>query len=142
MRRLIVLAAALWLGLVAAAAAQWPRFEDLVEEVRSFSARIEVQPDGSVEVTEEIEVNALGVLIRRGIYRDILLRFRDPPRLFAPEFRLIEATRNGAPEAASVVAGDGSLRVYLARAGECAAGAGPASLPAALSPRRPGGSAR
>jgi hypothetical protein len=115
MRRLAALALALWAALAGAAAAQRPFLQDLVEEVRAFSARIAVQPDGSVEVTEEIEVTARGVQIRRGIYRDILLRFRDRLGLFPPEFRLIEATRDGAPETARVVAGEGSLRVYLGR---------------------------
>ena len=115
MRRLAALALALWAALAGAAAAQRPFLQDLVEEVRAFSARIAVQPDGSVEVTEEFEVTARGVQIRRGIYRDILLRFRDRLGLFPPEFRLIEATRDGAPETARVVAGEGSLRVYLGR---------------------------
>jgi uncharacterized membrane protein YgcG len=115
MRRLAALALALWAALAGAAAAQRPFLQDPVEEVRVFSARIEVQPDGSVEVTEEIEVTARGVQIRRGIYRDILLRFRDRLGLFPPEFRLVEAERGGVPEAARVVAGEGRLRVYLGR---------------------------
>jgi uncharacterized membrane protein YgcG len=115
MRRPAALALALWAALAGAAAAQRPFLQDLVEEVRAFSARIVVQPDGSVEVTEEFEVTARGVQIRRGIYRDILLRFRDRLGLFPPEFRLIEAERDGAPETARVVAGEGSLRVQLGR---------------------------
>jgi hypothetical protein len=115
MRRLFALAAVLWLALAGAAAAQWPVFQDMVEEIREFSARVEVQPDGSVEVTEEILVHSLGIQVRRGIYRDILLRFRDNLGLFPPEFRLIEALRDGAPENARVVREHGSVRVYLGR---------------------------
>jgi hypothetical protein len=114
-RRLAALVAALWLALAGTAVAQWPRLQDLVEEVRAFSARVEVQPDGSVEVTEEIEVFARSVRIRRGIYRDLLLRFGDHLGLFPPEFRLIEALRDGALETATVVRGERSLRVYLGR---------------------------
>lgn len=41
------------------------------EVIRSFSANITVLQDGSVDVTEIIEVRAEGDKIRRGIYRDI-----------------------------------------------------------------------
>ena len=41
------------------------------ETINSFSSRIVLLADGSVDVTEFIEVNAEGDRIRRGIYRDI-----------------------------------------------------------------------
>lgn len=110
MTRLVALAAVLRLALAGAASAPWPVFQDLVEEIREFSARVEVQPDGSVEVTGEILVHSLGIQVRRGIYRDILLRFRDDPGLFPPEFRLIEALRDGAPEDARLARANGGVR--------------------------------
>jgi hypothetical protein len=41
------------------------------EEIRAFAADVLVRTDGSVRVIETIDVNAEGVDIRRGIYRDI-----------------------------------------------------------------------
>jgi hypothetical protein len=41
------------------------------EEIRSFTSDVVLNVDGSVAVTETIEVNAEGAEIRRGIYRDI-----------------------------------------------------------------------
>jgi hypothetical protein len=41
------------------------------EEIRSFTSDVVLNADGSVNVTETIEVNAEGTEIRRGIYRDI-----------------------------------------------------------------------
>ncbi len=41
------------------------------EEIRAFASDVTLRTDGSVEVLETIDVNAEGVDIRRGIYRDI-----------------------------------------------------------------------
>ncbi len=41
------------------------------EEIRSFTSDVILNADGSVDVTETIQVNAEGTEIRRGIYRDI-----------------------------------------------------------------------
>jgi hypothetical protein len=41
------------------------------EEIRAFASDVQLLADGSVEVLETIDVNAEGVDIRRGIYRDI-----------------------------------------------------------------------
>jgi hypothetical protein len=41
------------------------------EEIRAFASDVTLATDGSVEVVETIDVNAEGIDIRRGIYRDI-----------------------------------------------------------------------
>ncbi|QQR38119.1 DUF2207 domain-containing protein [Devosia rhizoryzae] len=41
------------------------------EEIRSFASDVTLRTDGSVAVLETIDVNAEGIDIRRGIYRDI-----------------------------------------------------------------------
>ncbi|WDR02555.1 DUF2207 domain-containing protein [Devosia algicola] len=41
------------------------------EEIRSFTSNLVLAADGSVDVTEILDVNAEGNQIRRGIYRDI-----------------------------------------------------------------------
>lgn len=101
-----LLALLLWLAVGAAFAQQ-------VEVTRDFSARIEIQTDGAVIVTEEIEVVALGQAIRRGIYRDYDLRPIDPAGIFRAGFQVLEATRNGAPEAFRTERIGGGVRVYL-----------------------------
>lgn len=104
-----LLALLLWLAAGAAGAQQ-------VEVTRDFSARIEIQADGAIIVTEDIEVLALGQAIRRGIYRDYDLRAIDPAGLFRAGFQVLEATRNGEPEAFRTERIGGGVRVYLGRA--------------------------
>lgn len=102
--------AALLLGLVllgGGAAAQ-----DF-EHIRDFQVRIEVQPDGAVEVIEEIEVLALGQSIRRGIFRDLQLESYDALGIFAPDFELLEALRDGQPETARIEDLSSGPRIYL-----------------------------
>lgn len=102
--------AALLLGLLllgGAAAAQ-----DF-EHIRDFQVQIEVQPDGAVEVVEEIEVLALGQAIRRGIFRDLQLQSYDALGIFTPDFELLEALRDGEPETYRVEDMSFGPRIYL-----------------------------
>lgn len=105
--RLAVAAIVLLLAFAGSATAQ------RVEHIREFTARIEVQPDGSVEVTEEIEVLALGHSIKRGIFRDLLVGSVDPLGLISPEFQVLEALRNGEPETHRVETRGDVVRIYL-----------------------------
>lgn len=105
--RLAVAAVLLLLALAGPAVAQ------RVEHIREFTARIEVQPDGAVEVTEEIEVLALGHSIKRGIFRDLLLGSVDPFGLISPDFQVLEALRNGEPETHRVESRGDVVRIYL-----------------------------
>ena len=68
LRLLLVLLLAVLAGAGSASAA---------EEIRSFRADIEINAGGTLEVTERILVNVEGREIRRGIFRDIPLRFED-----------------------------------------------------------------
>ncbi|WP_191082948.1 DUF2207 domain-containing protein [Roseococcus microcysteis] len=104
-----LLAFCLWLAAGAAFAQQ-------VEVTRDFTARIEIQADGALIVTEEIEVLALGQAIRRGIYRDYDLRPIDPAGIFRAGFQVLEATRNGEAETFRTERIGGGVRVYLGRA--------------------------
>ena len=47
------------------------------ERIISYDSRVDVQRDGSVDVTERIKVHAEGSQIRRGIYRDFPTRYTD-----------------------------------------------------------------
>ncbi len=70
------------------------------EEILSYDVLLEVQDGGLLTVTENIEVMALGLEIRRGIYRDFPTRF---PRenglgwVVAP-FQVRSVLRDGVPE--------------------------------------------
>ncbi|MGK2961945.1 MAG: DUF2207 domain-containing protein, partial [Gemmatimonadaceae bacterium] len=61
--------ALVWILAVAQAGAQ--------ERIKSYDSRIEIQRDGSIDVTETIAVRAEGSQIKRGIYRDFPTRYRD-----------------------------------------------------------------
>ncbi|RUT31139.1 DUF2207 domain-containing protein [Arsenicitalea aurantiaca] len=69
------------------------------EVIRSFEADVTLRTDGSVAVTETITVNAAGLEIRRGIFRDIptLLQNPDGSRLRSAIF-VERVTRNGQAE--------------------------------------------
>lgn len=83
------------------------------EHIRDFQVQIEVQPDGAVVVTEQIEVLALGQAIRRGIFRDLQLQSYDALGLFTPDFELLEALRDGQPETYRVEELSSGPRIYL-----------------------------
>ncbi|RZA31523.1 MAG: DUF2207 domain-containing protein, partial [Lysobacteraceae bacterium] len=47
------------------------------ERILSYDSEVDIQADGSLEVTERIAVRAEGSSIRRGIYRDFPTRYQD-----------------------------------------------------------------
>ena len=74
------------------------------EEILSYDVIVEVMDGGLLQVTENIEVRALGLEIQRGIYRDFPTGF---PRewgmgwIVAP-FEVVSVSRDGVPEPYSV----------------------------------------
>lgn len=83
------------------------------EEIRNYDVRIEVERDGGVVVTEDIEVVALGYEIRRGIYRDIPVTGRGLAGFGGATFELLEASRDGGQEPYRIERSGNSLRIYL-----------------------------
>jgi len=106
-----------WLGRAALAAlaalatcAAPARAEEAIER---FDSTIEVRTDGDLAVTETIVVHAEGLQIRRGIYRDFPLRFRDAEgRLREVGFELVEVMRDGRPEPHFTRRNDRGVRIY------------------------------
>lgn len=88
--------------------------EELIED---FSVRIEVQGDGSLLVTERISVQARGREIRRGIYRDLPVRYRldSGLEIHAP-IELLEVLRDGRPEPFHAESRGAYQRYYLGSA--------------------------
>jgi hypothetical protein len=69
------------------------------EVIHRFDSVVRVAPDGTLTVTETIRVRAEGAEIRRGIYRDFPLTFRDTTgRTREVSFRLLGVMRDGRPE--------------------------------------------
>ena len=90
MRPLLVAALA-WLALLAPAAAQ--------ERILSYDSDVTVKADGSLDVVETIRVRAEGDQIRRGIYRDFPVRYRDRyGNRRVVDFELLGVERDGRPE--------------------------------------------
>lgn len=84
------------------------------EQIEDFAVELQVQADGSLLVTERISVRAEGEQIRRGIYRDLPIRYRLPLGLEqrAP-IELLEVTRDGEPEQVKTEQRGAWLRYYL-----------------------------
>lgn len=69
------------------------------EQILNFHADILVQADGTLDVTETIEVRAEGRDIRRGIYRDFPTRYRNQyGDRVEVGFEVVGVTRDDAPE--------------------------------------------
>jgi uncharacterized membrane protein YgcG len=69
------------------------------ETINSFTANVVLQTDGSVNVTEILDVNAEGYEIRRGIFRDIpTLLINDDNSRQRSSLRVIQVQRNGRTE--------------------------------------------
>ncbi|NMG38837.1 DUF2207 domain-containing protein [Chelativorans sp. ZYF759] len=84
------------------------------EEIRAYHADIAIGADGTLEVVERIRVNVEGREIRRGIFRDIPLRFEDADgRLREAGLDITSVTRNGAAEPYTTERGSGMLRVRI-----------------------------
>lgn len=86
---------AAWLALLCAsvlpAAAQ--------ERISSFSAAVTLLPDGSVDVTETIDVFAFGIDIRRGIFRDIPVTLvNDDNSRIRSDLHVVSVSRDGRNE--------------------------------------------
>ncbi len=83
------------------------------EAIERFESLIEVRADGDLAVTETVVVRAEGVQIRRGIFRDFPLRFRDAQgQLREVTFELLDVTRDGQPEPHFTRRNDGGVRIY------------------------------
>ena len=101
--------------LVLALACTQASFAD--ERILSFDQTITVQPDGSLEVREQIRVRAEGRNIRRGIYRDFPTTYAaEGGRQIVVGFRFESATRNGLDEPWRTEPRGNGIRVYLGSA--------------------------
>lgn len=69
------------------------------ESIQRFDVRIQVEPDGTLDVVETLRVNAEGREIQRGIYRDFPTLYRGWLGLRDEvPFEVVGVTRDGRPE--------------------------------------------
>ena len=87
------------------------------ERILSFHSDIHVQRDGSLTVTETIQVRAEGNLIRRGIYREFPTRYKDRQgNRYKVDFGVIAVKRNGNPEPYHTESRSNGTVVYIGSA--------------------------
>ncbi len=83
------------------------------ESIERFEGQIDIAPDGTLTVSETIRVRAEGHSIKRGIYRDFPLTFRDAQgRRRQVSFELLDVTRDGRPEPHFIRRSGDGLRIY------------------------------
>ena len=88
-----------FLMLLAASLCAPPLCLAQTESILDYHSDITVDPDTSLHVTETITVFANNNQIRHGIYRDFPTTYSDElGNRYAVGFRLLGATRDGAPE--------------------------------------------
>src|SRR5690554_2074798 len=88
------------------------------EKIYSFHSNIDIQKDGSVWVTEKIEVDVMGIEIKKGIYRDIPLNFKLPEGRVRQVLTVQSAMRDGKPEPFKTEMIEGGIRIYMGSSDE------------------------
>ena len=113
----LVIAAFVAVALPAAAHAE--------ERIGRYSSDVRVEKDGALDVTETIEVNAEGIAIRHGIYRDFptTRRVMGQPGSHVG-FKVLDVHRDGQAEPFAIEGIKGGVRVRIGSAdSDVAAGA-------------------
>ena len=86
------------------------------EVIERFDSVVSVARDGTLTVTETIRVNAEGKQIKRGIYRDFPLTFRDDGgQRREVSFDLLDVMRDGKPEPFFTRSQGPGIRIYAGK---------------------------
>lgn len=84
------------------------------EVIQNYQSRIQIEQDGSLNVTEVITVSAEGNKIKRGIYRDFPTRYKDPyGNHYRVNFQLLSVMRNGQSEDYHTESIHNGMRIYI-----------------------------
>ena len=84
------------------------------EEISSFESNTVLRVDGSVDVTEQIDVNAEGDQIRHGIYRDVFVVLTNPDgSKLRSSLGVVGVTLDGQPAAYSTEGITNSVRIKI-----------------------------
>jgi hypothetical protein len=86
------------------------------ERIKNFESQLTVSKDGSIMVTETIQVVVAGNAIKRGIYRDFPTIYRDREgNRIRVDFRLLSVERGGQPEPYQIERRLNGLRIFIGR---------------------------
>ncbi len=86
------------------------------ERIISFNSDIEIFTDASMRVIETIRVRSTGDKIKRGIYRDFPIAYRDSyGHRYLVEFELLSVTKNGVPEPYHTERSGNGIRIYIGK---------------------------
>jgi uncharacterized membrane protein YgcG len=92
----------------------WSACAQAAEEILDYHSDIVIAEDGSMTVTETIEVRAEGDQIRRGIFRDFPTDYKDRfGNDYKVDFRVQQVSRNGNPEPWRSERRANGVRVYI-----------------------------
>ncbi len=96
----------------------WTATTTLAEEaIERFDVTLALASDGGITVTETITVRGEGNQIRRGIYRDFPVVFKDATgRERRVDFEVVSVIRDGKPEDFRVERASRATRVYIGNA--------------------------
>ena len=84
------------------------------ERILSFDSIIQVNRDGSMRVTEFIQVRAEGRQIKRGIFRDFPTTYKDHHGAnYVVDFEVLAVTRDGRPEPFFTKPLENGVRTYI-----------------------------
>lgn len=84
------------------------------EYIKNFDVDVLINYDNTITVTENIEVNSLQRLIRRGIYRDLpLIRKSQKFGVNTTAFRILSVSKDGQREAYHLKPITNGIRVYI-----------------------------
>ena len=94
-----------------------PLWATATEEIEDFAVALQVQHDGSLEVTERITVRAESEQIKRGIYRDLPVSYKLPLGLLkSGPITLLGVTRDGKTESVTSQRNGAWVRYYIGSA--------------------------
>ncbi|MGF6192613.1 DUF2207 domain-containing protein [Serratia sp. 2723] len=99
------------------APASAPRWVRAYEHILSFDTHAHFNPDGSMEMRENLKVLALGQEIRRGIFRTLPLTWnRQDGKIFSVDYQVKEVLRDGIAEPYSLDKTSKTLTVRIGSA--------------------------
>jgi uncharacterized membrane protein YgcG len=84
-----------------------------VEQINSFDVLVEVERDGDIVVTETIDVNAEGVAIQRGIFRDLPRYYEGDRERLAYRYRVLSVRRDGQEEPYDIERDRNAFRIRI-----------------------------
>ncbi len=84
------------------------------ERIYNYDINIDLQTDGSMLVTERIDLEIAGINIKRGIYRDFPVNYKDNKGIkYKVSFEVLEASLDGAPVTQALREKGRYMRLYL-----------------------------